>query len=207
MLAREAGAAHDLVAAGLGAGLAQAVAVRVADARELAQRAVGQHHRVGEVGDELLHRLAHPPRRVRPERRAAPGVEALERAQEADDALLQQLHPLDAGRVAVHARQRRDHRQEGLDELGARARVARLRGGDERSLGVRVEHRAAAERFEVAGADDRLGGAGAPQGRGQLEIGRARPLRGLGERPAGAARQRRRLARFATVVNGWIGHA
>jgi hypothetical protein len=52
---------------------------------------------VGQLGDELLHRLADPPRCVRPERDAAFGVVALERAQEPDDALLEELRPLDGG--------------------------------------------------------------------------------------------------------------
>ena len=73
----------------------------VADARELAQRAVGEDHRPGQLGDELLHRLAHPPGGVGPERRAERWVVALERAEEADDAVLHQLGPVDGADVAV----------------------------------------------------------------------------------------------------------
>jgi hypothetical protein len=92
---REARALGELVAAGLAAAVAQRLAVGVLELGEVTQRAVGEHHRPGELGDELLHRLAHPPRGVAPERDAALGLEALERAQQPDDALLQQLGALD----------------------------------------------------------------------------------------------------------------
>jgi hypothetical protein len=46
-------------------------AERAMQAGEIAPRAIGEHDWVGELGDELLHPLANPPRRVPPERRAA----------------------------------------------------------------------------------------------------------------------------------------
>jgi ATP/maltotriose-dependent transcriptional regulator MalT len=55
------------------------------------QGAVGEDHRPGRLGDELLHGLAHPPRGVPPEGHAAARVVALHRAQHADDALLEEL--------------------------------------------------------------------------------------------------------------------
>ena len=66
--------------------------MRALELREVPQRAVGEHHRPGQLGDQLLHRLAHPPRRVPPERHAERRVVALQRAQQPDHALLHQLH-------------------------------------------------------------------------------------------------------------------
>jgi hypothetical protein len=71
--------------------LLEARAVGVLDAGEVAQGSIGQHDGAGELRHQLLHGLPDPPRRVGPERGAALGIEALERAQQPDDALLQQL--------------------------------------------------------------------------------------------------------------------
>ncbi len=122
--------------------------VGVLELREVAQRAVREHDGARELRDELLHGLAHPPGRVAPEGDAAVGVEALEGAEQADDALLQELHPLDAA-AAVGPGERRDARQARLDELRAGGRVAGLRGADEAPLaldGGRAAPREALER-------------------------------------------------------------
>ena len=122
----------------------------VLEPREVAQGAVGQDGGPRQLGDELLHRLAHPPRRVRPERDAPVRVVALEGAQQADDALLQQLHPVDLRRGPVGARGLRDQRQEGIDQRGLRGRVAGPRPGDQLALMSLRERRALVEGLEIA---------------------------------------------------------
>jgi hypothetical protein len=91
----QAGALDEVVARRTSSALAHRLGVRLLQPGEVAQRAVRQHGRAGELGHELLHRLAHPPRGIAPERHAAIGVEALERAQQPDDPLLQQFDALD----------------------------------------------------------------------------------------------------------------
>jgi hypothetical protein len=133
----QAGALDELIARRAPAGVAHRVGARLLEPREMAQRAIGEHGRPGELGHQLLHRLAHPPRRVAPERHAAVGIEALEGAQQPDHALLQQLDPLDRESRAVGARDRRDERQEALDDLRPRRRVALLGAAHEALLVVR----------------------------------------------------------------------
>ena len=119
--------------------LAQVGAAGVVDPCELALGAIGQHDRPSQLGDQLLHRLADPPCGVRPEGRPAFAVEALERDEQAHDALLHQLGTLDARRLAVEAGVARDERSERVDQLLARLAATLLGGQNERALLVRVE--------------------------------------------------------------------
>ena len=91
--------------------------LRAAQPRKLAKGAIGEDDRVGDLGDELLHRLAHPPRGVRPEGRAAAGVEARKGAQQAEHAGLDELLGGDRRRAAVAARHGADGRHERGNEL------------------------------------------------------------------------------------------
>ena len=108
----------------------------LAQVRELAQRAVGEHDWPGQLGDDLLHGLANPPRGVRPERGAQIGVVALQRPKHADDPLLHELGAIDAGRVRVDARDAADKRHERLDQPGARARAVAACRAHEIALGL-----------------------------------------------------------------------
>jgi hypothetical protein len=65
--------------------------------------------------------------RVGPQRDPAVRVVALERLQQADDALLDQLEPLDVRGDGVPARHRGDPRQMCVDDLLVRVRVRRSR--------------------------------------------------------------------------------
>ena len=127
-----------LLAAGL-----QVLAASVLDPRELARRPVGEDDRAGQLGDELLHGLPDPPRRVGPERRALLEVVAAERAQQADDALLHELAPVDGRGTAVDAGHAADERHERFDQLIARRVIAALGGPDQLALAREREPRAA----------------------------------------------------------------
>jgi hypothetical protein len=166
----QAGALDELVARGSPAGVAHGVGVRLLEPREVAQGAIGEHGRPSELGHELLHRLAHPPRCVAPERHAAVGVEALERAQQPNHPFLQQLDPLHREARAVGARDRSDQGQEALDQLRARRRVALLGAAHQALLVVPGQvsrlHRVAQE----AGRRLLAGRLGAPQALSQLAI-------------------------------------
>jgi hypothetical protein len=146
---RQARAMRKLVAARLASRLAHDLVVGLLEACEVAQRAVGEDDRARELGHELLHRLAHPPP---PQRHAALGIEALERAQEPDDALLQQLQALHLA-AAVRARDRGDERHEDLDEPRPCRVIAALGGQHEAALIDLRELRAPPELLDVRAGD------------------------------------------------------
>ena len=97
----------------------QVLARARSDLREPADRAVRERHRPRQLGHELLHRLAHPEGRVRPERRAELRVVAARGEQQPGHTVLDQLLALDPAPVETGARAR-DRRQERLDEPPAR---------------------------------------------------------------------------------------
>ena len=96
---------------------------RVLDPRELAQRAVGQHHRAGDLGDELLHRLPHPPRCIAPERRAAPGSYRSSALSSPTTPSCISSPRSTARSAPVDARDARDRGHEHVHQPGARFRV------------------------------------------------------------------------------------
>ena len=106
----------------------------ILDARELTQRSVGKDDRARQLADDLLHRLTHPPHRVPPERHAAVWLVALERAQEADDALLHQFFAVN-DRPAVRAGDAGNQRGKPLYKLITIPRAARLGPEDQRPVG------------------------------------------------------------------------
>jgi hypothetical protein len=73
------------------------LAVRVLEPGQLTERTVRRHHGAGQLRDEPLHRLAHPPGGVPPEGHAAVGVVAVQRAQKAERPLLKEVEGI-AGR-------------------------------------------------------------------------------------------------------------
>ena len=91
--------------------------VRAFECGQLAESAIREHDRPGQLGDQLLHRMPYPPARVTPERHAEIRVVPFERAQQADNALLHQLQPRDHLRSPVHAGNAGDQWQERLDQL------------------------------------------------------------------------------------------
>ena len=84
-----------------------------------------------QLGDLPLHRLAHPPRGVGPERRAERRVVALEPPEEPDHALLHELSPVDGSRVLEVPRDRAHERHVRLHQLLARLGLVPLRRDDE----------------------------------------------------------------------------
>ena len=137
--ARQADRRRNRGEAGLAPVALQVLALGVLDPRELAQRAVGHHDRPAQLGDELLHRLAHPPRCVHPKRRAHLRIETLERPQQPNDAFLHELGAVDLRTAAIDPRDAADQRHEGLHELLALGGPALLGGQHELSLGCRRE--------------------------------------------------------------------
>ena len=87
------------------------VEARVLDPCKLAQRAIGHDDRPRTLGHQLLHGLAHPPGGISPERNLELRIEAFERPEHADDAVLNQLTPVDRARPAIDACQTRDRSQ------------------------------------------------------------------------------------------------
>jgi len=77
------------------------------------------------VRDRALHRLADPPGRVRRELVATPPVELLDRAVQAERALLDQVQERNA-EAAVALRDRHDKTEVGLDHAALGATVATL---------------------------------------------------------------------------------
>ena len=122
---RQAGRAAELVARRLGAVRLQVLASRAPDPREVAHGAIRQGDGPRQLRDELLHRLADPERRVRPERRLEPGVVAARGEEQTGDAFLEELAVLEpaAPEAARHAG---DRGEEGFDEPAARVGVAAL---------------------------------------------------------------------------------
>jgi len=97
------------------------------DPRELADRAVREHHRTGELGDELLHRLADPPRRIRPSA---------------------QLAAADGDRAAVETRHARESAGERLDACADGLLLAALRGNHQLRAALRCSRRVSAAETE-----------------------------------------------------------
>jgi hypothetical protein len=178
LIVGQPGPRRQLVAARLAARLPDRLVVGLLQAREVPQRPIGQHHRSRQLGHELLHRLAHPPRRVAPERHAALGIEALERAQQPDDALLQQLQPLHLA-AAVGARDRRDERHERLDEAGSGGAIAALGREDEPALVVLRQRRSTPEVLDVLPGDRAAHGRAPPHVAGEIAV-EALTVRDLG---------------------------
>ena len=139
LLAAEPRGGRQLGGRGLSSVILDVRRASLPNACERALRPVREHDRPGQLRDELLHRLADPPGGIRPERRFDRRIEALDRAQQADDALLQELGALNAEGRAVPTGDACDRRQERLDELLARRLVARGRGQHELSLASRRE--------------------------------------------------------------------
>src|SRR5947209_14122014 len=83
---------------------------------KLAESTVREHDRSAELRHELLHRLAHPPGGVSPERDTKLGVVTLERAKQPDHSFLHQLNPVDLPGEAIVARNRANQGQECLYE-------------------------------------------------------------------------------------------
>ena len=163
-------------------GLAERGPMLILDSGELTQRPVRQHERPSELGHELLHRLAHPEHRVAPERHAASGLIALERAEQPNDTLLNQLHPVYLRRVAVDPCRGCDQRNEGLDEPRPGGRVAAPGGSNELPLAVRRELAPALQVGEVAHRGRSRVRLGSLQSRGQLAVRLPRPG-GRGDQP------------------------
>src|SRR6185312_16241560 len=92
-----------------------------------------------QLGDQLLHRLTHPPGGVAPERHPDLRVIALKGAQQPDHALLHQLKPRNRLRPTVDAGDTRDERQERLNKLLPGAAVTGLSGNDEPTFDPRRE--------------------------------------------------------------------
>jgi hypothetical protein len=97
--------------------------------RKLARRPVRQRHRPGHLGDQLLHRLAHPEGGVGPERRPQPRVVAAARQEQPGDTLLDQLASTHRGVSGEAAGDGDDRRHQALDEFAAGIAVAGF-GGD-----------------------------------------------------------------------------
>ncbi len=105
--------------------------------RELAQGLRREPERADEVAARLLEAMPYPPGGVGRKGNAAARVVALERAQEADDSLLDEVGLVEALR-AVPAGERADQRQQPVDQLLARSNVPRASAQDElRLLGIR----------------------------------------------------------------------
>src|SRR3954451_7982505 len=136
VLAGETGEVCEVLEARLRAVRLREPAAGGLDPRELSDRAVREQDRPHELAHELLHRLTDPPARVRPERRAARRVVALERAQQPDRPILHQLGVVDGCRSCVGAGHARDERAEGVDQGVSRVGVA-LRGDDQIELAER----------------------------------------------------------------------
>jgi hypothetical protein len=149
LLDRETGPGRELPARRVDLTVGYRRAVRVMHASEGAQGPVRERHRPAELGDELLHGLTHPPARVGPERRAAGGIEALERPEQADHPLLEQLRAFDV-RAPVVPRKTRDRAGERLHEPSASGRVAVLGGQDEPALLAGGQPRAPLQLVEVS---------------------------------------------------------
>ena len=91
------------------------------------------------MSDELLHRLANPPRGVGPEWGLEARVKTLSGPQEPNDALLQQLRAVHERRVAIGSGDARDQGHEALNELVARGLVTARGGADQSALTRRRE--------------------------------------------------------------------
>ena len=116
-------------------------AARVPHARKLARGTIRDDDRSAQLGHQLLHRLANPPRRIRPERSSQLRVIALERPQQPHHALLHQLRPPDPGRPTVAACDVPDQRRERLDQRTARLASALLRRQHQLPLAQLPTHR------------------------------------------------------------------
>lgn len=184
-----------------GAGLRQ-LAVGVLEPGEVAERTVRQHHGSGQLRDEPLHRLAHPPGGVPPERHAAVGLIAVQRAQKAERPLLKQVEAIDRARGTVVARHRRDQRHERLDQLATGVAIARLGALHELALELLGQPRASLETLEILAGGGSAGGTGPPEPSGEVTVERARPSRRRDELLATLrGEQAPAIAR-----RPWIGH-
>ena len=109
-------------------------ALSIFDPCELAQRAIGHDDRPRTLGRQLLHGLAHPPGCISPERNPEVRIKAFERPEHADDAILNQITPVDRVRPAIDAGDPRDRGHEGLDQLLTLSGAALLGSHDHRAL-------------------------------------------------------------------------
>ena len=138
---REPGRTAQLGTRRLGPVLLQVLTTRRPDLREPADGTVGQGDGPGQIGGELLHRLADPERRVRPERRLLSRVEAARREQQARDPLLDQLLELEPDPNGEVTRLGGDRRKERGHELAARIGVPGLGSDDQFELLFRGQPR------------------------------------------------------------------
>ena len=148
----------------------------------------GDADRARVVGDRALHRLADPPGRVGRELVAPAPVELLDRAVEAERALLDQVEERDA-ETAVALRDRDDEPQVRLDHLALRDQVAALdplreddllRGGEQlvaSDVGEEQLEAVAGARRLVGLVDDLVGLGGEPSPRDAPRAPRARCAR------------------------------
>ena len=118
------------------------------DAPHLVDDVDGETDRAALVGDRACHRLADPPGRVRRELVAHLVVELLDRADEAEVALLDQVEERDA-RVHVVARDRHDEAEVALDQAPLRGLVALVLAPRELALLGRRQERAVADLADV----------------------------------------------------------
>jgi hypothetical protein len=107
------------------------------DLREAADGMVGESHWPRYIRDQLLHGLAHPERRVAPERRLHARVIALGGEQQPDHTLLHQLRALHSPAAANATGHAPDRREELLNKLPACRLVAALGCSDQRLLLLR----------------------------------------------------------------------
>ena len=123
----------DLLGRGLAAELLDELALDVHDLVELLDHVHGDPDRARLVGDRARDRLADPPGRVGRELVAAAVVELLDRADQAQRALLDQVEERQAA-AEVALGDRDDQAQVGLDHLLLGAHVAALDALGERDL-------------------------------------------------------------------------
>src|SRR3954454_6487868 len=138
----------DLLRRRLAAELLDELALDVHDLVELLDHVDRDADRAALVGDRARHGLANPPRRVRRELVAAPVVELLDRADQPERPLLDEVEERQpAAQVALGDRD--DEAQVGLDHLRLSGHVAALDALGEVDLLLRRQERHAPDRAQV----------------------------------------------------------
>jgi hypothetical protein len=136
LLTLDPGAIEDLAPRGQAVAFSHQLVLGALQPGEMAQRTVGEHGGVAELGDEPLHGPLDRRSCVRAERHPAGRVEAIKCLKQGGDSLLDELEPLDMLRAPVAARDGQDLWQAGFDDLGDGPLVARFGRLDERLPGV-----------------------------------------------------------------------
>ena len=175
--------AGDLLRRRLAAELLDELALDVHDLVELLDHVDRDADRPALVGDRARHRLADPPRRVGRELVAAAVVELLDRADQPERALLDQVQERQAA-AEVALGDRDDEAQVGLDHLLLGEHVAALDALGQRDLLLGRQQLDAADRAQVEAQ------------RVEARLDREVDLGLLGRRPRRAARRSARASTF-----------